>query len=301
MSSSQKRSILITGCSKGGAGHALALEFARQGMRVFATARSTNSLKELESQGIETLVLDVTNAESIAALKAEITSRTGGKLDMLFNNAGLMYEAPAIEADSATTRRMFETNVFGVFEMISTFTPLLIAAVGDAKHPPTIINTASILARAPYPFSAAYNASKAAVASYSDTLRIELKPLGVKVVTLFMGQVATGLLTPSSIDFGANSLYASAEAGVKKRGEAHLADSVKPEAFAKSVVNEVLRNKPRLEEGESIWKGTKSTLIWLLSTFGPSKVFDGTVEKEGGLTSDSKDLIAKKGRSSVKA
>lgn len=57
-------------------------------MRVFATARSTKSLSQLEAKGIEILPLDVTSAESIAALKAEITKRTGGKLDILFNNAG---------------------------------------------------------------------------------------------------------------------------------------------------------------------------------------------------------------------
>ena len=75
-------------CSPGGAGHALALEFAARDMRVFATARSTKSLSELEAKGIEVLPLEVTSAESIAALKAEIAKRTGGKLDMLFNNAG---------------------------------------------------------------------------------------------------------------------------------------------------------------------------------------------------------------------
>jgi 1-acylglycerone phosphate reductase len=69
-------------------GNALALEFAAQGMRVFATARSTASLSTLEDKGIETFALDVTNAASIAALKEEIVKRTGGKLDILFNNAG---------------------------------------------------------------------------------------------------------------------------------------------------------------------------------------------------------------------
>lgn len=57
-------------------------------MRVFATARSTKSLSQLEAKGIEVLPLDVTSAASIATLKAEITKRTGGKLEMLFNNAG---------------------------------------------------------------------------------------------------------------------------------------------------------------------------------------------------------------------
>lgn len=105
----RKRSILITGfvstlvlpyllrstvltvqsrCSLGGAGHSLALEFAARGMRVFATARSTKNLSALEEKGIEVYALDVTNADSIAALKEEIVKRTGGTLDILFNNAG---------------------------------------------------------------------------------------------------------------------------------------------------------------------------------------------------------------------
>lgn len=58
-------------------------------MRVFATARSTKSLSQLEAKGIETFALDVTSAESIAALKAQIAKKTGGKLDILFNNAGV--------------------------------------------------------------------------------------------------------------------------------------------------------------------------------------------------------------------
>lgn len=75
-------------CSKGSAGHALALEFASRGLRVFATARSLSSLEGLQEHGIETLTLDVSKSESIAALKTEIATRTGGKLDILFNNAG---------------------------------------------------------------------------------------------------------------------------------------------------------------------------------------------------------------------
>lgn len=89
MGATQKRTVLVTGCSAGGAGHALALEFAARGLRVFATARSTSSLTGLAEKGIETFALDVTKAESIATLKREITARTGGKLDILYNNAGM--------------------------------------------------------------------------------------------------------------------------------------------------------------------------------------------------------------------
>lgn len=65
-------------------------------MRVFATARSTKSLSQLEAKGIEVLPLEVTSAESIATLKAEVSKRSGGKLDMLFNNAGMSWLSFAI-------------------------------------------------------------------------------------------------------------------------------------------------------------------------------------------------------------
>lgn len=84
----ETKSNLVCSCSAGGAGNALALEFAARGLRVFATARSEKSLSNLREKGIETFVLDVTDSASIASLKDEISKLTDGRLDMLFNNAG---------------------------------------------------------------------------------------------------------------------------------------------------------------------------------------------------------------------
>ncbi|KAJ5978236.1 Glucose/ribitol dehydrogenase [Penicillium viridicatum] len=298
---SPKRSILITGCSPGGVGNALALEFAAHGMRVFATARSTASLSTLEDKGIETFALDVTNAASIAALRDEIVKQTGGKLDMLFNNAGTMYEAPAIEADPTRTRAMFDANVFGLFDMVSTFTPLLLASASNTQTPPVIINTSSVLSRLPFAFSAAYNASKAAVASYSDTLRIELDPLGIKVVTVFMGEVATNLMSSDNISFGSGSIYIDAEEKAKERSRNHSKNSLKPEVFARQIVEEVLVKNPRYGQGEYLWKGSNAALIWFLNAVGWRKIFDSTVKKMVGLDQEKiRRSIFDKGQESVK-
>ncbi|KAH7391623.1 hypothetical protein BKA64DRAFT_110150 [Cadophora sp. MPI-SDFR-AT-0126] len=300
MSSTRKRSILITGCSAGSAGHALALEFAAQGLQVFATARSTKSLPLLQEKGIEVLPLEVTSAESIAALKEEIAKRTGGKLDMLFNNAGIMHLAPAIEADPARVRQMFDANVFGVFDMINAFIPLLLAAVDKPSTPPTIINTASVLARLPFPFSAAYNASKAAVATYSDTLRIELAPLGVKVVTVFMGEVKTGMMAADHISFGEDSVYVDVEERVRERSRQHAQKSMSAEEFARQVVGGVLA-KPAIGKGEYLWKGTNAFIVWLLNAVGFRKIFDPTVR--GPIGFDKKEIeraIFEKGQRGVK-
>ncbi|PCH07566.1 Short-chain dehydrogenase/reductase SDR [Penicillium occitanis (nom. inval.)] len=285
MSASKKPSILITGCSQGGAGNALALEFAARGLRVFATARSLGSMSNLSENGIETLALDVTVLESIVALKDEISKRTGGTLDYLYNNAGSMYEAPALEADPKQVRRMFDTNVFGLFDVVTAFTPLLIAATHSSNTTPTIVNVASILARIPFPFASAYNATKAAVSAYSDTLRLELSPFGIRVVTLFMGEVSTNLRTAYNINFGPESLYADVESKVKERTEHSAKVSVTPDVFARQVISKVLGDK----SVSYIWKGTNAFIVWLLNAIGPRKVFDSTVMGPVGL--DDKSLI----------
>ncbi|KAH6995468.1 putative short-chain dehydrogenases/reductase [Ilyonectria sp. MPI-CAGE-AT-0026] len=297
MATPPKRSILITGCSQGGAGNALALEFAGRGMRVFATARSLGSINNLQEQGIETLVLDVTDPESIASLKEEIRRRTDGKLDMLFNNAGTMYEAPALEANSSRVRQMFDANVFGLFDVVAALTPLLIAAVPNSSRAPTIINVASILARTPFPFSSAYNASKAAVSAYSDTLRLEVSPLGIRVVTLFMGEVSTGLMSADNINFGPNSMYAEVEVKVKERSMSHAKASIDPSVFAQQVVDSIIKK----DDTSYVWKGTNAYNVWLLNAIGPRKVFDSNMMSSAGLDQgDLRKNIYERGQKLVK-
>lgn len=83
-----KKSVLITGCSKGGIGDALAQEFHNKGLRVFATARDLAKVEHLKSMGLEVLQLDVTSQESIRQAVGEVQKSTDGKLDFLVNNAG---------------------------------------------------------------------------------------------------------------------------------------------------------------------------------------------------------------------
>ncbi|KAM9874422.1 oxidoreductase [Verticillium dahliae] len=295
MASHNKPTVLITGASQGGSGNALALEFAKKGYRVFATARSLRTLTNLTENGIETLTLDVTDFESLVTLRDEIANRTGGKLDILFNNAGTLYEAPAIEQDPIRVKKMFDTNVFGLFDSVSVFTPLLLKAAASSSRAPTIVNVASILARIPMPFTAAYNATKAAVASYSDTLRLELEPLGIRVVTLYMGEVSTGLMLTDNINFGPESIYADLEAKVKERTANHAKTSVTPQEFAASVVPQVVGSNSNY-----IWKGTNAFLCWFLNAFAPHKSFDSSIKGTVGL-SDKEITRLKESASSTQA
>lgn len=297
----------------------MALEFAAKGFRVFATARSTKSLASLEAKGIDILTLDVTQPESISLLKTEISKRTGGTLDILFNNAGMserlfhmpavlneilinklpVYESPAIEAETSQVRAMFDTNVFGLFAMVEAFTPLLLASTSNSpSQPPTIINTSSVVARLPYLFAAHYNATKAAVTSYSDTLRLELAPLGIKVVTVFMGVVRTGITSPDKINFSPDSLYTAAEAGVKQRSKDHLSHGMDAKKFASLVAGDIL-NKRGLTKGNYVWQGTNAFVVWLLNAVGWRKIFDSTVEQGVRFGKDVKHQIYEKSQQSV--
>jgi 1-acylglycerone phosphate reductase len=189
--------------------------------------------------------------------------------------------------------------------MVFAFTPLLIAASASASAqtslpPPAIINTASILARIPLPFSAAYNASKAAVASYSDTLRIELEPLGIKVVTLFMGEVRTKLMAPDDTVFSSESIYRDLSEKVKEKSRNHGRDSMGPEEFAAAAVKEILLKSLGSGKGEYLWKGMNAWLIWFLDIVGWRNVFDGFVKKMVGLDQrDNREAIARKVRAGV--
>ena len=83
-----RKSVLITGCSEGGIGHALALEWNSKGYRVFATARKIEAMAGFEDVGIDCVSMDVTDYSSLNAAKAIVEERTNGKLDILVNNAG---------------------------------------------------------------------------------------------------------------------------------------------------------------------------------------------------------------------
>ena len=82
------KSVLITGCSEGGIGHTLALEWKSRDYRVFATARTLGAMTTLEQVGIECFEMDVTDVDGMKSVKDKVGERTGGKLDILVCNAG---------------------------------------------------------------------------------------------------------------------------------------------------------------------------------------------------------------------
>lgn len=181
-------SVLITGTSTG-IGKVTALYLDRLGYQVFATVRNEQDVGSLQSQASERLkpvIMDVTDENSIdqtLEVVRQTVSDTG--LDGLVNNAAVAFTSPLEFVPLDDLRRLFEVNLFGQLAIIQKFLPLLRLAGGRIVN---VSSTASVLVA---PFHGPYSASKLALNGLSDALRLELRPLGVKVSVIVFGSVKT--------------------------------------------------------------------------------------------------------------
>lgn len=180
-------SILITGCSSG-IGLCAAIMLKKRGYRVFATARKTEDIVKLSSQGLESILLDINDSASIRQALDQVLQRTGGTLDALFNNAGYMQTGAVEDLDRGIERAQFETNVFGPMEL----TRLVLPVMRQQGHG-RIIQNSSILGVVTLPYYGAYNASKFALEAFSTTLRQELQGTQIYVSIINPGPIATHL------------------------------------------------------------------------------------------------------------
>ncbi len=180
-----RRTIIVTGCSSG-IGAYCASVLHRDGWRVFATVRRAEDGEALEAQGIEAFLMDYTEADTISALVRDVTERSGGRIDALFNNGA--YGQPGAVEDLPTDalRAQFETNVFGWHELTRQVIPFM-RRRGEGR----IVQCSSILGLVPYRYRGAYTASKFALEGLSVTLRMELEGSGIHVSLIEPGPIAS--------------------------------------------------------------------------------------------------------------
>lgn len=127
--------VLITGCSDGGIGSALAIIFQKRGFHVFATARNPSKMKSLDGlSNVTLLALDVVKSDDIKAAVEAVTKHTGGTLNYLVSNAGRNHFMPILDEDLDRVRDLFEINFYGPIALTQAFAPLLIKAKGMAVY-----------------------------------------------------------------------------------------------------------------------------------------------------------------------
>ena len=179
----QRRSILVTGCSSGiGAWCADAL--ARDGWLVFSTARKPADIAALQAKGLEALYLDYREPESIAECAAAVLDATGGTLDALFNNGAYSQPGAVEDLPMAALREQFEANFFGWHDLTRQIIPAM-RAQGHGR----IVNCSSILGLTPMRWRGAYVSSKFALEGLTLSMRMELEGSGIHVSLIEPGGI----------------------------------------------------------------------------------------------------------------
>lgn len=183
--------VVITGASSG-IGRSIALESASRGATVVLLARRLDKLEEIAAEARElsasaafAIKADLGLASDIEAAFAEVQEKVK-HIDYLVNAAGFGKFEEFMEADMQDATEMFQVDVLGLMYMNRLFGRLMLEQ-GSGQ----IINFGSMAGKVPTTKSAAYSAAKAAVIQFSNVLRLELKPFGVKVMTVNPGPVYT--------------------------------------------------------------------------------------------------------------
>jgi NAD(P)-dependent dehydrogenase (short-subunit alcohol dehydrogenase family) len=187
--------MLVTGASSG-IGRGTAARLAARGWRVFASMRRPDSEKgdELRAEArrhgwrLETVALDVTDDASVAQAVAAVLGATGGRIDVLLNNAGYYAFGPLEETTPDELRAQFETNVVGMHRVARAVLPAM-----RARKSGRLIFLGSISGRVALPIVGPYHASKWALEGLVESWRYELAPLGIWVVLLEPGPFRTAL------------------------------------------------------------------------------------------------------------
>ncbi|KRE54688.1 SDR family NAD(P)-dependent oxidoreductase [Phycicoccus sp. Soil748] len=268
--------VLVTGCSSG-IGAATADLLVKAGHTVYATARRTGTVDELEAAGARVLPLDVTSEQSrvdaVGAIEAE-----HGRVGALVNNAGYGEYGTIEETDLDKVRKMFETNVFGLSRLTQLVLPAMRAA-GAGR----IVNIGSMGGRFTWPVGGYYHATKYAVEAITDALRNEVRPFGIHVSLIEPGLIRTGFedtaMGSDAASTDPDSPYAAllaASASATGNGYANPVLATGPESVARVVLKAVESGRPR-----SRYVVTPAARAMIAArTLGGDRVWDGIVRQQ---------------------
>lgn len=223
----------VTGASSG-IGFASSIELAMRGYKVYSGARRVSHMDPLKEHGIVPLELDVTSIESIKKARAFIESEEG-RLDILFNNAGVPCGAPAIEVTEDEFQKCYDINLFGPIRLTTEFSLMIFKSRGVFAF------TSSSGRLLPFPFGSIYSSSKAALSSYASTLALEIKPFGAKVVDFVSGGVQTDITNVEVKELKPGSVYIvdGVDLLKKSRDSFNTSSFLDARAYAVKVINDI--------------------------------------------------------------
>jgi short-subunit dehydrogenase len=243
--------VVVTGASTG-IGNACALHLDRLGFRVFAGVRRDEDAERLRSSASERLVpikLDVTDSESIAGAAREVQAAlAGAQLSGLVNNAGIAVSGPVEYLPIGEIRKQIEVNFIGQVAVTQAFLPLLRLSRGR------VINIGSVGGEVALPFLSPYAASKHAIEGFSDSLRREVEPLGMKVAVVRPGAIQSSIWERgnaaadevlASVPPQALEVYGEAVRGARAAANKRASEAIPAQAVADVVEHALTSDKPK--------------------------------------------------------
>lgn len=267
-----KKTILITGTSSG-IGKATVIYFAERGWNVAATMRKPENETELNKiPNVKLFRLDVQDESSIRSAIADAIRAFGG-IDVIVNNAG--YGAVGIfeAATAEQIRRQFDTNVFGVMNVIREILPHF-----REKKNGTIINISSMGGRITFPIYSVYHGTKWAIEGFSEALQFELRPFNIKVKTVEPGAIKTDFYDRSMDLFKKEGLtaYDRYEKVTSENTQKAGATAPGPETVAATIFKAANANNFKLRYASSFQSKVLLAMRWML----PLSWFNGLVRMQ---------------------
>ncbi|KAK8078730.1 hypothetical protein PG994_002537 [Apiospora phragmitis] len=253
-----KKTVLITGCSNGGIGSALARTFHHRGWHVFATARDTSKMSELNGlSDLTQLTLDLVKSDDIKVVAEHVSKLAQGKLDCLVNNAGRNHFMPILDEDLDVVKDLFQINFYGPLALTQAFVPLLTASEGMAVYITSISGYVS------NKYMGTYAASKRSLEIVADTLRHEIAPFGVGVLEVVTGDVKTnGQTYLGDIKLPPDSWYKSQEDDITNMAQGKGGfPKMETDDYATGVVNEIINRTTG-----RFWYGNNADLVRITTT-----------------------------------
>jgi NAD(P)-dependent dehydrogenase (short-subunit alcohol dehydrogenase family) len=275
------RSVLVTGASTG-IGRATALRLDAAGWRVFAGVRKqedADSLREAGSERLTPLILDITDAEQIAAAAERVEAESEGGLDGLVNNAGVAIPGPLETLAIDDFRRQIEVNMTGHVAVTQALLPAIRASRGR------IVFISSIGGRVAFPLTGAYHAAKFGIEAVGDVFRQELRPWGIAVSIVEPGSIDTPIWERgerTADELGTperEALYGKAIERYRKVIKDTAERGIPPEKAAKAIEHALTASRPRAR----YLVGLEAKLAARAKLLLPTPIFDRIVARQMSL------------------
>jgi NAD(P)-dependent dehydrogenase (short-subunit alcohol dehydrogenase family) len=263
--------VLVTGASSG-IGKAVAEHLRARGHRVYGTSRKAPRAVALGAPDgdVGLVPMDVTSDESVDRGVGLVLAREG-RLDAVVNNAGIGVAGAVEDTTIEEARGQFETNFFGVVRVCRAVLPVMRRQGGGC-----LVNVSSIAGVIGVPFQAFYTASKFAVEGFTEALRMEVAPFGIRVVLVEPGDFRTGFTASRTLARAARgeTAYAGRQAAALAVMEADETGGATPESVGRLVERILTARRPRLRHPVG---PVSEKLALALRRFAPSALFEWVI------------------------